>query len=142
MTEQIWHLKQCDLFQQLSDEEIKRLELSSKSRNFGARTPILLPEEKRDSLFFVADGLVSISSLGVDGKKSTLAFVEKGELFGELVLFDDGNPEEFVEAVEKTTLVMIPIEEIRRVIAEHSDFAFFFNTSPVTLTFKRSNRFP
>ncbi|WP_390622331.1 cyclic nucleotide-binding domain-containing protein [Novipirellula aureliae] len=38
-----------------------------------------------------------------------MAFVEPGELFGELAIFDSEQRDEYVEAVEKSTVVMIPV---------------------------------
>lgn len=44
--------------------------------------------ETADSVFLLAKGLAKVAHLTGDGKESTLAFVEAGELFGELALFD------------------------------------------------------
>jgi CRP-like cAMP-binding protein len=82
-----------------------------------------LPAEKADSVFLLAKGLAKVSHLTSDGKESTLAFVEAGELFGELALFDGEQRDEFVEAIEPTTVVMIPNEEMQHLMTERADVA-------------------
>lgn len=123
MSQRLWYLKRCDLFERLSHEQLERLELRSRSRTFAAHSPICLPADKADSVFFLATGLVKVSHLTDDGKESTLAFVEPGELFGELAIFDGQERDEFIEAVEASTVVMIPTEEIHRLMAERADVA-------------------
>jgi len=123
MSERLWHLKRCDLFERLFPEQLQRLESRSRSRTFAARNPIYLPAEKAESVFLLATGLAKVSHLTEDGKESILAFVEPGELFGELAIFDGQQREEFVEAVEPSTVVMIPVEEMHRLISERADVA-------------------
>ena len=43
-----------------------------------------------------------------EGKQSILNFIDAGELFGELSLFGNGERQEFAEAIEATTVVLIP----------------------------------
>lgn len=123
MPEKLWHIKSCELFGCLSTEQLERLESRSRSRNFPARSPIYLPSEKADSVFLLADGLVKVSHLSVEGKESILSFVEPGELFGELALFEGQERDEYVEAVEPTTVVMIPAESLQQLMAQQADVA-------------------
>ena len=88
MPEKLWHLKTCELFGRLSPEQIQRIESRSRSRTFPARSPVYLPSEKADSVFLLTKGLVKVCHLTGDGKESILAFVEPGELFGELAIFE------------------------------------------------------
>ncbi len=123
MSERLWYLKRCDLFGQLSHEQLGRLESRSRSRTFAAHSPIYLPAEKAESVYLLTSGLAKVSHLTEDGKESILAFVEPGELFGELAIFDGQQRDEFVEAVEASTVVMIPSEEMQRLMAEHAGVA-------------------
>lgn len=123
MSERLWYLKRCDLFERLSHEQLGRLESRSRSRTFAAHSPIYLPAEKAESVFLLTTGLAKVSHLTGDGKESIVAFVEPGELFGELAIFDREQRDEFVEAVEASTVVMIPIEEMHRLMADRADVA-------------------
>jgi CRP-like cAMP-binding protein len=116
MTEELWYLKQCDLFRRLGPEEIARLEPLCRSRTFRRGEPIYLPADASDAAMVLAEGRVKIGALTSDGKQTILAFIEPGELFGELEALDGGPREEFAEAAEKSTVVLMPAEALRRLI--------------------------
>ena len=82
-----------------------------------------MPSENTDFVFLLASGLVEVCHLTFDGKKSILAFVEPGELFGELAIFDPSQRDEYVETVEPATVVMIPTREMHQLMAERADVA-------------------
>jgi CRP-like cAMP-binding protein len=123
MSEKLWHLKRCDLFERLSAEELRRLEIHSRARSFAKRTPIYLPADEARAVFLLTTGRAKICHLTPDGKQSILSFIEPGELFGELALLDVGRREEYAEAVENTTVMMIPGEEMQRLFEQHPHFS-------------------
>ncbi|MCA9239423.1 MAG: Crp/Fnr family transcriptional regulator [Planctomycetales bacterium] len=123
MTESLWWIKQCELFRRLAPGELQRLEQHSRCRSFPAKSPLILPSDGAESVFLLTEGLAKLSHLTGDGRESILAFIEPGELFGELALFDDRKPEEYVETVERCTVVAMPAEEVRRLVNEHADLA-------------------
>jgi len=67
--------------------------------------------------------MAKICNLTNDGKQSILAFVEPGELFGELAVFERETREEYVETVEASTVVMIPTGELQDLVAQNHDAA-------------------
>ncbi|KLU07501.1 transcriptional regulator, Crp/Fnr family [Rhodopirellula islandica] len=121
MPQQIWHLKTNELFTKLKPSQLEQLESRCRSRAFSARSPVYLPSQAADCVFLLASGLVKVCNLTSDGKQSILAFVEPGELFGELVLFEAEQREEYVEAVEKSTVVMIPATAIQELMVANHD---------------------
>ena len=123
MSEKIWFLKRCNLFEQLSVEELSQLESRSRSRKFPRKCPIYLPADEAQAVLLLAVGRVKICSFTADGKQAILAFIEPGELFGELALFAPGEREEYAEAVEASTVILIPGEEIHRLMERHPDIS-------------------
>jgi len=115
MQEKYWYLKSCDLFGPLNDAEMRQIESRSRIRKFSRNSPIYLPIDQSDGVMLLAEGQVKIGSLTPDGKQSILAFVEPGELFGELAIFDSGSREEFAEATTASTVVLFPAETMREV---------------------------
>jgi len=113
-----WHLRRCDLFSELSDESLAGIEKRCRARRFAARTPIYLPSEPADSVFLLTSGMAKICNLTNDGKQSILAFVEPGELFGELAVFEREKREEYVETVEASTVLMIATRELQDLVAQ------------------------
>jgi CRP-like cAMP-binding protein len=108
MTEKLWFLKNCRVFEQLQADTLARLEAVSTTKTFAKKSPIYLPADTSQTVFLLVKGLAKICHLTPDGKQSILAFIEPGELFGELVIFGEGQRDEYAEAVEVTTVVRIP----------------------------------
>lgn len=121
MSERLWFLKRCDLFQQLGQEKLAALEARCRARKLPRGAPIYLPSDDADGVLLVAEGRVKIGSVTQEGKQTILAFIEPGELFGELSLFGTEKREEYAETVEKSTIVLIPSEVIRQLLAENPE---------------------
>lgn len=108
MAEKYWDLSNFDLFSQLSPEDVQYLEANSRTRKFKRGEPIYLPSQVADGVLLIAKGRVKICHLTPDGKQSILNFIDSGEIFGELSLLGTAKREEFAEASEATSLVLIP----------------------------------
>jgi CRP/FNR family cyclic AMP-dependent transcriptional regulator len=120
MSEKLWYLKQCELFVRLAPEDLAWLEARSRARTFAKRSPIYLPADAADSVLLLASGRVKICNITSEGKQAILAFIEPGELFGELAVFDEGARDEYAEAVEKSAIVLIPGEHFRELMERHA----------------------
>ena len=118
MTEKIWHLRRCNLFEQLTPEQISRLESRSLSRTYQRKSPIYLPGDHAKDVLLMAAGRAKICSLTEDGKQAIFGFIEPGELFGELAVLGVGERENYAEAVEKSTVIMIPSDALLELMEE------------------------
>lgn len=116
MDDKHWHLKGCGLFDQLPIEEIALLESRSRIQAFPRKGLVYLPSDRSDAVLLVISGRIRLYSVTPDGKESVLTLIDPGELFGELVLFGQTRREEFAEAMESSVVVLIPGEEIRRLM--------------------------
>lgn len=110
MTEKYWYLKDCDLFQRLTTDQLRQLESQCRLRKLAPKTPIYLPADRADGVLLMASGRAKICSFTPDGKQSILAFVEAGEMFGELALIQSGQREEYAETVVASKVIYIPAE--------------------------------
>ena len=119
MSERLWYLKSCDLFKQLSADQLTALEARCRVRSFPRGTPIYLPADYADGVLLLAQGRVKIGSFTEEGKQTILAFVEPGEIFGELSLTGSEEREEYAEAVDKSIVVLISNEVIQELLAEN-----------------------
>ncbi len=120
MSEKLWFLKQCNIFEQLAPDELAWLEARSRARSFPRGSPIYLPAESAESVLLLASGRVKICNITAEGKQAILAFIEPGELFGELSVLHDDVRDEYAEAVEKSTIVLIPGEHFRELMERHA----------------------
>jgi len=118
MTEKIWHLRRCNLFEQLTPEQISRLESRSLSRTYPRKSPIYLPGDHAKDVLLLAAGRAKICSLTEDGKQAIFGFIEPGELFGELAVIGVDERENYAEAVEKSTIITIPGDALLELMEE------------------------
>jgi len=123
MSEKIWFLKKCSLFERLTAAQKRRLEQSSVLRVFRGRETIYLPTEPGQSVLLLARGRVKIKVLTADGRETILAFIDEGELFGELALVDAAPRQEFAEAVSDATVIAVAREEMLWLMAQHADLS-------------------
>ncbi len=120
MSNSYWYLKDCDLFTFVNDVEVRRLESLSRTRSFKRNERIYLPDDLADAVLLVVKGRVKIYHVTPDGKQSILNFIDAGELFGELSLFGSEDRQEFAEAIENTTVVLIPKTAMLSLMSSHS----------------------
>ena len=116
MEEKLWYLKRSELFEQLSPEEITRIESQSRMQTLPRKGLVYLPSDSSDAVFLLTKGRIKLYNLTSEGKETVLAFIEPGELFGELSLLNPGQREEFAEAMSTSTIVMISGEVIRNLM--------------------------
>lgn len=116
MSEKYWFLKRCDLFGPLSDEQLKHMESRCRIREISRGSPVYLPADSADGMLLLAAGRVKICGFTPDGKQSILAFIEPGEVFGELAIFEPGQREEYAEAVLASTVLLIPRDEVQQLM--------------------------
>ncbi len=117
MDEKLWYFKQSRLFEQLDAAEIAQLESSSRMQVFPRKGLVYLPSDRGDAVFLLTSGRIRLYHVTSDGKETVLTFIEPGEIFGEFALFGQAQREEFAEAMEKSTVVMIPGSEVQRLMA-------------------------
>src|SRR5215471_4080882 len=124
MQDKHWFLNRCDLFARLRADQLARLETHCRLAEFPRGTLIYLPSDAGECCFLLAVGRVRIYNVTPDGKQSILAFMEPGDLFGELAIFEASRRDEFAEAAEKTRIVLIPGEVIRSLATDNAALSF------------------
>lgn len=121
--EKYWYLKNCDLFERLDASELAQIESRCRIRKFDSKCLIYLPNDLADGVLLLAAGRVKICGLTPDGKQTILAFIEPGELFGELAILGQREREEYAEVVESATVVLIPAAEMQRLLGRHPEIS-------------------
>jgi CRP/FNR family transcriptional regulator, cyclic AMP receptor protein len=121
MDEKFWYLKNCSLFESLSDEHVRRLESRAKSRSFKRGDLVYVPSDQGDCVLLLTSGRVKIFHNTQDGKQAVLAIIDPGELFGEIAIatMEEAQREEYAETMEASTIVLIPADDIKRLASEH-----------------------
>ncbi|HIF00068.1 MAG TPA: Crp/Fnr family transcriptional regulator, partial [Fuerstia sp.] len=119
MNEKIWYLKKCSVLGSLSAEQILDVESQCFSREFARGEMIYLPSDMGDSVLLRARGRVRIYHVTGEGKQAILGFMEPGELFGEVSVFNGSCRDEYAEATEKSFVVLLPRHVIQQLMLEN-----------------------
>jgi len=119
MSEKIWYLKNSDLFEQLSDQELAELENRSRVKRFPKKSLIYMPNDEADAVLLLAQGRVKICNFTSDGKQAVFTLIEPGEVFGELAAIDVGQREEYAEAIDESLVVLIPHGVVHDLMQSH-----------------------
>ena len=123
MAEKVWYLKQVEWLSQLTADEAARLESRAMTRKFKKGEMVYCPHEGGETVLLLATGRIKLKTITPDGKEAILAFIEEGELFGELALLDGSPRGEFAEAVLDSQVIAIPAAELQTVMGNRPDVA-------------------
>jgi CRP/FNR family transcriptional regulator len=118
-----WFLKQIDLFDELSREEMERVDEISQMRELRRGEIVFMPEDESNSVFLLKKGRVKISKMSEDGKEVTIDIIEPGEMFGELSLVDKGPRETIAETLDDVLLCVISKNDFEKMLQKKPDLA-------------------
>lgn len=97
-------LKGVPLFSELPEAHLQSLGELLIERSYRRGATIFFEGDPGDALYIVRSGIVKISRVAEDGREKTLAFLGKGEPFGEMALIDGGPRSAIAQALEATSL--------------------------------------
>jgi CRP-like cAMP-binding protein len=123
MREKIWYLRKCDLLKSLPPERLQNIESRCRLDRFTKGASVYLPVDTSDAVYVLAKGRVKICHITNEGKQSVLSFIDPGEMFGEMAVFDLGPREEYAEATKESTVVRIPRSQLEALFREEPGFA-------------------
>jgi CRP-like cAMP-binding protein len=99
-------LKNNPFCSHLSDEQLKELINSGKTKTIEAGTVICSEGEKADKVYLIIEGKVKVYKMDSSGCETELAIIEKGNMFGEMALFDKGMRSACVKTIEKSKFLI------------------------------------
>src|SRR5690625_442427 len=95
----VFHLKNTELFEDLSEDELEQLSRITPYREFAAGEIIYHMEDPADALYFIRDGMVKVSMYFPNGKEMILGILGQYDIFGELLLLNSERRPNQAEAV-------------------------------------------
>ena len=122
----LWHLENIDVSEMLCPVKLAQpTEKSHLEKSFKKGDAIYVPEELAKHIFFVMEGRVKIGTYNESGKEITKAILNKGELFGELVLTGQDVRRDFARALEDCTICIIPADKMKALMRDHGTLSVF-----------------
>jgi signal transduction histidine kinase len=100
------------LFAGLHAEELLAVKQAAQEKSFAAGQQIFKEGDQGDGIYFVADGLVQISTVVEEGDQRVLTRIEPGDFFGEMAVVDNEPRSASATAEHETQLWLIPSEEM------------------------------
>ena len=116
------NFEEFSLFEGLAPDDVRELEARSQIRILNKGRLLFLPGDRSDALFLLASGRVKISRLSDTGKEFILDIVEPGAFFGESGVLDEKPRETMTEALESSTVYVIPAGVFRAMLARRPKF--------------------
>ena len=114
-----WYFERFGLLEGLSDEQEREIEQHARMLQMKRGQPIYLPGDPSDSVYVVKTGAVKIVGKSPEGCEVILGLLTPGDLFGELALTGDDEPQEHrAEAMDDTILCQVPRDLLMRMIQD------------------------
>ncbi len=111
-------LSMMDIFEPLSREEIEGLDWKHLETHVEAGQVFFSPMDLCETLFFLREGRVRIYKKSPEGRELTLAVVESGTFFGEMVLTGQRLRDAFAEGMEPSEVAAMCRADVERLILE------------------------
>jgi CRP/FNR family transcriptional regulator, cyclic AMP receptor protein len=100
------------LFAGLTPEELERVVEGAVRRELRRGDVLFSEGDESEQLFVVESGRIAMSQRSGDGRESVIALMERGDLFGEMPLFDGLGRSTEARALEPSAVVAVDYEPV------------------------------
>jgi len=114
-------LREVDIFSHLDVRHLKRIAPLVAVYRFAPKQVIFMPSDPRSRLYAVLSGKIKLTQLSPEGKELVLCVLGKGEVFGELCLFDEGPHSTLATALEEAEIVTIKCSDMAMIMAHEPE---------------------
>ncbi len=115
----LWYLENFNLFSNLKEDSMMELNKIAKEKEIDKNQPIYFPNEPSSSIFMLKMGRVKISRYSEDGKEMIMAFINPGEVFGEMAYLGEGERTDIAMTVEPSYICAINKDDFSEFIEEN-----------------------
>ena len=112
----IQYLNMVDIFQDLSDSEMKEMDTTTTMSTCRRGKIFYRPEDSAEVLFILKKGRVQLYRVSPEGKKLIVTTVGAGTIFGEMAVLGQGMQNTFAEASENCLLCVMSRYDVERLI--------------------------
>jgi len=94
------------------------------TKKYATKTVIIHAGDTPDVLYYIIDGSVSVLIEDSDGREIVLAYLNKGDFFGEMGLFDDSTRSAWIRTKTSCELAEISYDRYRQLAKSDPDILF------------------
>lgn len=116
-------LRRSDCFRGLSSSLCREVAALSELRVYDAKQEVFAVNDPGDYLYGVLAGSLLIYITSADGREVSLSTTEPGEIGGEIAVLDGGSRTTNGRALQRTTLALIPREELQSLLLRQPQIA-------------------
>jgi CRP/FNR family transcriptional regulator, cyclic AMP receptor protein len=106
------------LFAGLTEDELGVVAQAASQRDLRRGDVLFAEGDESEHLFLVESGRIAMSQRSQDGRESVIALMERGDLFGEMPLFDGLGRSTEARALEPSQVVAVPYESVQGIYEE------------------------
>jgi len=107
-------LSEVEIFSDLSKEEIAAFDRMAPARTFRPGELVFSQSQPVTALFILKRGRVRIFRVTEDGKAMTMAILEAGAVFGEMLLVGQRMYDNYAEAIEDADICQLSVIDVER----------------------------
>ncbi|MEI7592448.1 MAG: Crp/Fnr family transcriptional regulator [Actinomycetes bacterium] len=111
-------LASVELFISLDESQLDQINQASTTLMVNRGDVLFTEGDDPTELFVVVSGRIAIANRSIDGRESVLALMERGDLFGEMPLFDGLLRSAEARALEASEVIVIPYEPLKKLYEE------------------------
>ena len=108
-------LRGVELLAQFDDAEFAKLVSASDTLELNRSDVVFEEGSDADACYVVVGGRVAITNKSFDGRESMFAIMERGELFGEMGLFDGKGRSAEGRALQTSSVIRVPYSVLREI---------------------------
>ena len=122
-------MPQAPLHKQTGITSLDRFLEHCHRRHYPAKSVIIYAGDKPDVLYYIIEGSVSVLIEDSDGHEIVLAYLNKGDFFGEMGLFsEEHNRSAWVRTRMACEVAEISYNKFRQLYTDHPDVVFAMAT--------------
>ncbi len=125
----LWHLRQCPLFQALDERELGAVFHASRIVGLGPEEIVPAASGEEPSLWIVKRGHVKLAYVDESGHQATVLVLSPGDIFGSLVSDDARDYGEHCRTITSCCLARIGRARFESLMARHPGVAFTITKS-------------
>lgn len=123
----LWYIRNVDLFRNLPEPDLAKLAGEAKLVEFGRGQEICASGTGNRFAHIIKEGNVRLIMHSPSGKQLTVAILKPGDVIGGADLFGTETGGESAEALSPCVLYQVPVDLLRKLATESSDFSLRIN---------------
>lgn len=107
-------LKKVPIFRNIKDEDLKKIQGILKEKKFAEGEHVFSEADQGEEFYIVYDGRIKIYKMSSEGQIKTLAYLQKGDFFGEMALLDKKTRSANALAMQETHVFIIRYADFQK----------------------------